>query len=81
MEAPETLVRFIQALAEDEDLQLWFESLADVSERERAGEFRQMAARMEASGEHAELAHTIGLLAAPGIYEAVRTALAELLDE
>ena len=33
---PESLVRFVQALVEDEGLHEWFESLAMFSPRERA---------------------------------------------
>ena len=78
---PESLVRFVQALVEDEGLHEWFESLAIFSPRERAAEFNAVATRMRAGGEHADLAHATALLGAPGMYEAVRAAVAELKAE
>jgi hypothetical protein len=80
LEIPDALVRFVQALVADEELRLWFESLADVSIRERAAEFQATAARMRAgSDDYEELAHATALLAAPGVYEAVLKAMRELL--
>ena len=77
---PEPLVSFVQALVDDESLRDWFESLADVSGRERAIEFTGVATRMRESGEHPELAHAVALLAAPGMFEAVLATLRELLE-
>lgn len=76
---PEALVRLVQALVDDEGLREWFESLAMFSPRERMAEFNAVATRMRASGEHAELAHAVALLGAPGMYESVRAAVGELM--
>jgi hypothetical protein len=72
---PESLVRFAQVLAEDESLRIWFESLGEVSPRVRAAEFKHMAVRMQQNPAAAELAHATALLAAPGMYEALREAV------
>jgi hypothetical protein len=74
---PESLVQLVQALADDEHLRAWFESLAMFSPRERGAEFQSVAARMKAE-QHPELAHAVALLAAPGMYEAVQAAVSEL---
>ncbi len=68
----------MQALVEDEDLRLWFDSLADVSPRERAAELWAVAGRIRSKSDHPELAHATQLIAAPGMYEAVRRAVEEL---
>jgi hypothetical protein len=75
---PDTLVRFAQVLVEDEDLRLWFDNLAEVSPRTRAAEFKNMALRMQNHDYPEELAHATALLAAPGMYEALKEAVDEL---
>ncbi len=75
MEVPDALVRFAQALADDADLRLWFDSLAEHPHRVRAAEFRAIAARMKNQGYPEDLAHATSLLAAPGLYEAVQEAV------
>jgi hypothetical protein len=77
---PDALVQVVRALLADEDLAIWFESLGDVSLAQRAAEFRQMSARMQAAGSDTELAQAVGLLAVPGAYEGVLAAFHELRD-
>ena len=79
-ELPESLVQVVRALVTDEDLALWFESLAEVPLAARAAEFRQMTQRMRASGADPELTCATSLLAAPGTYEEVLAAFHELRD-
>lgn len=67
---------FVEVLGEDEDLRAWFDSFVDAPHWQRAEEFRKLAARMHAAGEHPDLVRTTALLAEPGIYEAVNAALA-----
>jgi hypothetical protein len=76
---PDTLVRFAQVLVEDDDLRLWFDRLADVPPGVRAAEFKSMAARMQEADYPAELTHATALLAAPGMYEALKEAVDGLL--
>lgn len=78
MHLPASLLRFAQVLVEDEDSRLWFDNLAEVSPRTRAAEFKHMALRMQNGGYPGELAHATALLAAPGIYEALKEAVDEL---
>src|ERR1051325_8969639 len=59
---PDELVTFVQVLGEDEDLRAWFESFIEVSEAERATSFLELAARMQAAGERAELVTATTLL-------------------
>ncbi len=73
---PEELVTFVQALAEDDDLRAWFESLAATPEAARVQELRGIAAKMQAAGEHADLVRATALLADPRFYRAVQAALA-----
>lgn len=75
---PESLVQIVQALADDEDLALWFENLEGESAAVRTAEFRRTAARMSEASPDAALAHAISLLAVPGMYESVLAALREL---
>jgi hypothetical protein len=77
-ELPDAVVQVVQALIADEDLAIWFESLAEAALPARATEFRQMAARMTAARADPELTQAIGLLAAPGAYEGVLAAFREL---
>lgn len=72
---PEELVKFVQVLTEDDDLRGWFETVAALSEPTRAVEFQQLAARMGAAGEHAELVQATSLLAHPWVFRAVEAAL------
>jgi hypothetical protein len=74
---PEELIVFIQVLGEDEDLRAWFDSFAETPSWRRIEEFRQLAARMHAGGEHRDLVTATAMLAEPGIYEAVVQTLAE----
>jgi hypothetical protein len=74
---PEELVTFVEVLGEDEDLRAWFESFADAPHWQRAEEFRKLAARMHAAGEHPDLVRATVLLAEPEVYGAVRKTLAE----
>ena len=78
---PEAVTHFVQALVVDDELREWFESLAEFPEADRATEFLQMATRIRESGEHEEIAHATALLATPGVYESVREAMLELLEE
>lgn len=75
---PESLVQVARGVVEDEDLALWFESLVDEPPTGRAAEFRAMAARMQAGGADADLTHAIRMLAVPGAYEDVLSAVREL---
>ena len=75
-ELPEELITFIQVLEEDEDLRAWFDSFADTPEWQRAEEFRKLAARMHAGGEHADLVRATAMLAEPDVYRAVVATLA-----
>jgi hypothetical protein len=68
---PEELVTFIRVLEEDEDLRAWFDSFADSPDWQRADEFRRLAMRMHAGGEHADLVRATAMLAEPEIYAAV----------
>ena len=68
---------FVQVLGEDEDLRAWFHSFADAPQWRRAEEFRKLAARMQAAGEHPDLIRTTALLAEPEVYSAVSAALEE----
>ena len=77
---PDALVQVVRVLVTDEDLALWFESLADVSPTARAAEFRRMASRMQAADSDADLTHAVSLLATPGAYEGVLAAFQELRD-
>ena len=72
---PDELVTFVQVLGEDEDLRAWFESFIEVSEAERATSFLELAARMQAAGERAELVTATTLLATPEIFRATHAAL------
>ncbi len=74
---PEELVRFVQVLAEDDDLRAWFESFDAVPDPVRQREFHELAARMQAAGEDGELVRATVLLGHPGVYRGVRCALAE----
>jgi hypothetical protein len=80
-ELPESLVSVVQALANDAELALWFESLADVPFAARSSELRNTAARIGDAGPFADLAYAMSLIAAPGVYEAVLNALHELRAE
>jgi hypothetical protein len=70
-EIPEELVTFIEVLGEDDDLRAWFDSFAETPDWRRAEEFRQLAMRMHAGGEHPHLIRATALLAEPDIYAAV----------
>jgi hypothetical protein len=74
---PEDLVTFIQVLEEDEDLRAWFDSFAEASQWKREEEFRTLAERMQAGGEHPDLVRATALLAETEVYEAVRAVLKE----
>jgi hypothetical protein len=74
---PEELIVFIQVLGEDEDLWAWFNSFAEAPAWRRTEEFRRLAARMQAGGEHPDLVTATAMLAEPGIYDAVVRTLAE----
>ena len=78
---PDGLVRVVQAIASDDDLWLWYESLADVHPSERARELRATAARMEGLNDQLGIAHAIGMLAAPGLYESALEAVRQLRAE
>lgn len=73
---PDELVTFVEVLGEDQDLRAWFESFADTPHWQRAEEFRKLATRMQAAGEHPDLIRATALLAEPEIYGAVNAALA-----
>jgi hypothetical protein len=77
---PEALVQVVRALVADEQLAIWFESLADAPIAVRAAEFRNMARRMQAAQSDVELTQAISLLAAPGAYEGVLAAFHEVRD-
>ena len=62
---------FIEVLGEDGDLRAWFDSFADSPEWRRADEFRKLAMRMHAAGEHPHLVRATAMLAEPEIYAAV----------
>jgi hypothetical protein len=72
---PEELVTFIQVLEEDEDLRAWFDSFADAPRWKREDDFRTLASRMQAGGEHQDLVRATALLAEPEVYQAVRAVL------
>ncbi|MDB6154858.1 MAG: hypothetical protein JWL90_3311 [Chthoniobacteraceae bacterium] len=71
------LAKFVEALAEDEDLRAWFESLAELGPHQRGEAFRKIALQMRAAGEHPELIQATELLAEETIYQGVRRTLAE----
>ena len=75
-ELPEELITFIAVLEEDEDLRAWFDSFAETPAWQRVDEFRQLAARMHAGGEHADLVRATALLAEDAVYRAVVATLA-----
>ena len=70
-EIPDELVTFIEVLQEDGDLRAWFDSYGDSPEWQRADEFRRLAMRMHAGGEHPDLVRATALLAEPDIYASV----------
>jgi hypothetical protein len=72
---PDELVTFVQVLAKDDDLRAWFESFVEISDAERATSFLELAARMQAAGERAELIAATTLLATPEIFRAAHAAL------
>jgi hypothetical protein len=74
---PEELITFVRVLEEDEDLRAWFDSFADTPDLLRQQEFRGLAARMQAGGEHADLVRATALLSEPEIYRAVVAILSE----
>ena len=80
-ELPDALVSVVQALANDAELALWFENLADVPAPARSTELRNTAARIGEAGPFADLAHAMSLIAAPGVYDVVLDALRELRAE
>ena len=81
MEVREELAKFLEALIEDEDLRIWFESFEEVSAGERGLEFLNMAGRMKAEGEHPELIAATSLLADPDVFRSMLLALRELRAE
>ena len=76
---PDELVRFVQVLAEDDDLRAWFESFSEMPDVEREVGFRALAGRMQAAGEAPELIAATALLANAEIYRAAEMALREAM--
>ena len=77
---PDELVTFVQVLAEDDDLRAWFESFRDASGAEREGEFRALAAKMQAASEAPELIAATALLANAEVFQAAQMALREAME-
>jgi hypothetical protein len=77
-ELPDSLVRVVQALVDDDDLALWFESLEDMTVSARFAEIRATVARMRQIEGVEEIAHATSLLGAPQVYESVLGTVREL---
>ena len=67
------------ALAEDGDLRAWFTRLGALPEGMRAKELLEIAGRMRAAGEDAELVQTAAMLANAELFSAAQAALADFL--
>ena len=74
----EDLAKLVEALLEDEDLRIWFESFEGVPPAQRRLEFANMAGQMKAAGEHPELIAATELLAQPEIFRAMQATVREL---
>jgi hypothetical protein len=77
-ELPDSIVRIVQVLVEDEDLQLWFEHLESCTPATRARELRETATRMRNVSPDRDIADGLALIATPGVYEAVLASVREL---
>jgi hypothetical protein len=74
----EELVKFVQALAEDDALYGWFTDFSKLPLAARGAELTRMATEMRQAGEHSELIHATELLRAPQVFDGVTRMLEEL---
>jgi hypothetical protein len=74
-------VQFIQMLLDDEEMQMWFVSLAMLSANDRIIELRNVAFKMSHSNEDEAIIKMVTSLSSDEVYDSVRAVLLAELNQ